>query len=121
MKELQQARDALERELEISQRVKASTLEDVNLGSSDEPRLVKISKDLAISNRSTLITLLMEYQDVFTWSYSDMKGLDPQYYQHQIHLHMDARPVQQRHYRMNPNYAAQVKEEIDKLLRVGFI
>ena len=29
--------------------------------------------------------------------------------------------VQQRHYRMNPNYAAKVKEEIDKLLQVGFI
>ena len=27
----------------------------------------------------------------------------------------------QRRYRMNPNYAAKVKEEIDKLLRVGFI
>ena len=43
------------------------------------------------------------------------------YYQHQIHLLHDARPVQQRRYRMNPNYAAKVKEEIDKLLRVGFI
>ena len=37
MKELQQAHDALERELEISKRVKASTLEDVNLGSPDVP------------------------------------------------------------------------------------
>ena len=50
-----------------------------------------------------------------------MKGLDPQYYQHQIHLQKDARPVQQRRYRMNPNYAAKVNDEIDKLLRVGFI
>ena len=37
MKELQQAHDALERELEISKRVKASTLEDVNLGSPEAP------------------------------------------------------------------------------------
>ena len=50
-----------------------------------------------------------------------MKGLDPQYYQHQIHLLPDTRPVQQRRYRMNPNYAAKVKEEMDKLLCVGFI
>ena len=34
---------------------------------------------------------------------------------------IDAKPVVQRRYRMNPNYAAKVKEEIDKLLRVGFI
>ena len=50
-----------------------------------------------------------------------MKGLDPQYHQHEVHLHTDAWPIQQQCYRMNPNYAAQVKEEIDKLLRVGFI
>jgi hypothetical protein len=36
-------------------------------------------------------------------------------------LAKDAIPVQQRRYRLNPNYAAKVKEEIDKLLRVGFI
>ena len=58
MKELQQARDALERDLEILQRVKASTLEDVNLGSLEAPQIVKIAKDLAINDRSALITLL---------------------------------------------------------------
>jgi hypothetical protein len=36
-------------------------------------------------------------------------------------LAKDAIPVQQRRYRLNPNYAVKVKEEIDKLLRVGFI
>ena len=121
IKELQQARDALDRKVAISQRVKGSTLENVNLGSPSEPRTVKIAKDLATSDRSALIGLLTEYQDVFAWSYSDMKGLDPQYYQHQIHLQTDARPIQQRRYRMNPNYVAKVKDEIDKLLCVGFI
>ena len=50
-----------------------------------------------------------------------MKGLDPKFYQHQINLARDAKPVQQRRYRMNPNYATRVKEEIDKLLKIGFI
>ena len=68
-----------------------------------------------------MIALLGEYRDVFAWSYEDMKGLDPKFYQHQINLATDAKPVQQRRYRMNPNYAARVKEEIDKLLKIGFI
>ena len=121
VKELQQARDAVDCELAISQRVKASTLEEVNLCSLSEPRQVKIAKDLAINDRSTLLGLLTEYQDVFTWAYNDMKGLDPQYYQHQIHLQKDAWPIQQRRYRMNPNYTAKVKDELYKLLNVGFI
>ena len=50
-----------------------------------------------------------------------MRGLDPQLYQHQIHLRTDAKPVAQKCYRMNPNYPAKIKEEIGKLLRVGFI
>ena len=50
-----------------------------------------------------------------------MKGLDLAFCQHQINLDKDAKPVQQRRYHLNPNYAIKVKEEIDKLLKVGFI
>ena len=119
--ELRQARDAFERELAISQRVKASTLETINLGSDENPRTLQIANNVPTGEQASLVRLLTDYQDVFAWSYTDMKGLDPQYYQHQINLLPNTRPVQQRRYRMNPNYAAKVKEEIDKLLRVGFI
>lgn len=64
------------------------------------------------------MSLLREFRDVFAWDYSDMKGLDPQFYQHKIHLKPDAR---QQRYRMNLHVAKQVKEELDRLLRVGFI
>ena len=50
-----------------------------------------------------------------------MKGLDPTFCQHQINLHKDPKPVQERRYHLNLNYAVNVKEEIDKLLWVGFI
>ena len=44
------------------------------------------STDRANLTFDFILGLLTEYQDVFPWSYNDMKGLDPQYYQHQIHL-----------------------------------
>ena len=119
--ELRQAQEALEREMAVSQRVKASQLEEVNLGTGEEARPVHVAKEMSPEDKSAMITLLKEFRDVFAWSYEDMRGLDPQLYQHQIHLSKDAKPVAQRRYRMNPNYAARVKEEIDKLLRVGFI
>ena len=50
-----------------------------------------------------------------------MKGLDRQFYQQCIHLKLDAIPSRQQRYRMNPHMAKQVKEELDRLLRVGFI
>ena len=121
IRELRQAQEALEREMAVSQRVKASQLEEVNLGTTEDARPVHIAKEMTPDNKTAMITLLKEFRDVFAWSYEDMRGLDPQLYQHQIHLNKDAKPIAQRRYRMNPNYAAKVKEEIDKLLRVGFI
>ena len=68
-----------------------------------------------------LVQLLQEFQDTFAWSYADMRGLDRTVVHHKIVLKQDAKPIQQHQYRMNPNYAARVKEEIAKLLQVGFI
>ena len=50
-----------------------------------------------------------------------MKGLDPKFYQHQINIATNAESVQQRQYRMSLNYAARLNEEINKLLKIGFI
>ena len=86
-----------------------------------EPRLLSIVKDLVPSEKTTMIELLKEYKDVFAWSHEDMQGLDPKFYQHKINLSTDVKPMQQHCYRMNWNYAVRVKEEIDKLLKAGFI
>lgn len=71
--------------------------------------------------KEDLLSLLKEFKDIFAWDYSDMKIIDPSFYSHKINLKEDAKPVIQQRYRMNPNYAKQVKDEIDNLLRVGFI
>ena len=91
--ELSRAREAFEKEMEISRRVIASTLEDVNIGMASEPRLLSIVKELAPDQKQAMITLLTEYKDVFVWSHEDMKRLDPKFYQHKINLAADAKPV----------------------------
>lgn len=82
---------------------------------------MKISAELDTKFKKELVQLLKEYKDVFAWSYADMEGIDPKFYEHKIILKEGAVLVKQQRYRMNPNYAQQVKEEIDRLLRVGFI
>jgi hypothetical protein len=91
------------------------------LGTAEDPRKVLIAKELDEDFKEQLTNVLRTYKDVFAWSYEDMKGLNPEFYHHKINLAKAAIPVQQRRYRLNPNYVAKVKEEIDKLLRVGFI
>jgi hypothetical protein len=81
--------------------------------------LIAMGLDPAFKEKLTHV--LQTYKDFFAWSYEDKKRLNPEFYHHKINLAKDAIPVQQRRYRLNPNYAAKVKEEIDKLLQVGFI
>ena len=103
IRELRQAQESLEKEMTISQRVKASQLEEVDLGTTDKPRPVNVAKEMPHAEKKAMTALLTDFRDVFTWSYKNMRGPDPQLYQHQIHLSTDAKPVEQRRYRMNPN------------------
>ncbi|KAL3678283.1 hypothetical protein R1sor_021239 [Riccia sorocarpa] len=58
---------------------------------------------------------------VFAWSYEDMKGIPHVVSQHRIKLLPTAKPLVQRPYRMNPNYAEAVRKEIEKLKAANFI
>ena len=64
------------------------TLETINLGNDENPRLIKIGLTLNDKERKDLQELLMEFQVVFTWSYENMLGIDPEIAQH----HIDTNP-----------------------------
>jgi hypothetical protein len=65
--------------------------------------------------------LLTNYKNVFAWSYKELKGIPREICEHKIPLMADAQLIKQKEYRMNLNYALKVKEDLDKLLDVGFI
>ena len=94
--EFHKAQEALEKEMEISRRVKTAALEEINVGTPTDLRLLSIAKELSPNQKERMVALLTEYKDVFAWSHEDMKGLDPKFYQHKIHLATDAKPIQQR-------------------------
>ena len=52
----------------------ADDLEEVDIGPGDKPRPTFISKKLDPSLREPKIALLKEYQDCFTWDYTEMPG-----------------------------------------------
>ena len=83
--------------------------------------MVKVSVHVDSQIRSSLQPLLQEFKDIFAWTYMDIKGVEPSFCMHRINLKKDLVPVIFQRYKMNPNYAKAVKEELDKLLKVGFI
>ena len=90
---LSRAREAFEKEMEISRRVTAS--EEVNIGTAAAPRLLSIAKDLTPREKLAMTKLLQEYEDVFAWSHEDIRGFYPIFYQHKINLSTNAKLVQQ--------------------------
>ena len=96
-------------------------VEEWNLGTPKEPKPVRVNKNLPAIFKSEGKKVFEEFKDVFAWEHTDLKGVDPNVCQHKIPLIPDAKPIRLQRYRMNPNYAKKVKEEIDNLLKAGFI
>ncbi len=68
-----------------------------------------------------MIELLKEFQDVFAYTYKNLKGIPLEIVRHQIELDTTVSHAHQTRYQLNPNYIVIVKQDIDKLLVVGFI
>ncbi|MCO5594482.1 hypothetical protein L7F22_048513 [Adiantum nelumboides] len=96
-------------------------VEEWNLRSEEDPKMIKINKHLKKELKDKAWNLFLKFKDVFAWEHIDLKGVDPEVCQHRIPLKPGARPIRLQRYRMNPNYAKKVKEEIDNLVKAGFI
>ena len=69
------------------------TLETLDLGNDENPRLIKIGTTLNEKEKKYLQELLMEFQEGFAWSYKDMPGIDPEISQHHIDTHDHTMPI----------------------------
>ena len=97
------------------------TTENVNLGTEEVKREVKIGTSLSESTREELIDLLKEFVDVFAWSYQDMPGLDTDIVVHHLPLREECPPVKQKLRRVKPKMLLKIKEEVRKQLDAGFL
>jgi hypothetical protein len=55
----------LEKELAVSQRVRPAELEELNLGTLEEPRNILVAKDLDMEFKVELVKVLRNYKEVF--------------------------------------------------------
>jgi len=92
-----------------------------NLGIDAEQQMVKINAQLKTCKVLEVEQLLKEFKDVFAWTYKDLIRIPPELAQHRIELDIIIPPAHQAKYRLNPNCAITIKQDIDKLLVVRFI
>ena len=82
----------------------------LNLGNDENLRLIKIGSTLNEKERKDLKELLIEFQEVFAWSYDDMPSIDPEIAQHHIDTHAYMVLVKQNLRHMRTEWLLKIKE-----------
>ncbi|PKI38861.1 hypothetical protein CRG98_040748 [Punica granatum] len=80
------------RRLENRQFTSVEPTEEFNVGTKEEPHILKIGTGLDPTQRARMIDFLKEYQEVFAWSYADMPGLDLSIVKHFLPLDTERFP-----------------------------
>ena len=65
---------------------------EVNIGTIEEPRMVKIGKTTPIEERVEIVKFLKEYRDVLAFSYDELKVYREDVIQHVIPLKEETKP-----------------------------
>jgi hypothetical protein len=66
--------------------------ETINIRSLENPRNVNLGKTTSKEERKAYLKLFRQYQDVFAWSYRDLKTYDTRIIQHTIPLKLEVKP-----------------------------
>ena len=77
-------------------------VEDTNIGTKENPKIVKLSKKLPEKEKEEYVKLMKNYTDVFAWSYEDLKEYDTSIIQDTIPINPGERPFKQKLRRINP-------------------
>jgi hypothetical protein len=67
-------------------------VEDYNIGTEEDPKMVKLSKALNPEVKKDYVKLMKDFPGVFAWSYDDLKVYDTNVIQHAIPLKEDQKP-----------------------------
>nr|GEW20870.1 reverse transcriptase domain-containing protein [Tanacetum cinerariifolium] len=87
----------------------------------DDKLPVIIKKDLTVEEKVALITVLKSHKQAIAWKLSDIKGINPKFYNHKILLEEDFTLAVQHQRRVNPKIYDVIKQEVIKLLDAGLI
>ena len=96
-------------------------IEDCNIGTTENPKMIKLSKALPPEQKLKYIELFKEFQDVFAWSYEDLKSYDTYVIQHTIPLRENKKPFKQKLRRVNPVLLPLIEKEVKRMYEAGII
>jgi hypothetical protein len=91
-------------------------VEDRDIGTKEESRMVKICKLLPPEIKGKYKDLLRQFKDIFTWSYDELRTYDTIVIDHKIPLKPGVKPFRQKLRQIDPILLPVVEREVKKLL-----
>ena len=88
----------------------------MNLGTPDNPRNVNLGKTISKEERKAYLKLFRQYQDIFAWSYKELKTYDTRIIQHTISLKPKVKPFQKNLKKYHPSLEPLMYQGLRKLL-----
>ena len=92
-----------------------SDIEECNIDTDENPKLIKHLKSLPPTKKVKYVELLKEFQDVFAWSYEDLKSYDTNIIQHTIPIKENQNPFKQKLRRINLVLLPVIEKEIQRM------
>ena len=96
-------------------------LEAVHLSDTDPEKLAYVGTQLSELTKEEIVNCLKQNLDVFAWTPKDMPGISPNVICHHLNVDPQYKPVRQKKRNIAPDRLLALEEEIDKLLKAGFI
>jgi hypothetical protein len=96
-------------------------VEDCDIGTKEESRMVKISKLLPLEIKDKYKNLLRQFKDVFSWSYDELRTYETAVIDHKIPLKHGVKPFRQKIRQINPILFPTVEREVKKILEAKII
>jgi hypothetical protein len=100
---------------------KIQETQKINIGNFDFPKYINLGTSYTTENIDQYIKLFKKFQDIFSWSYDDLKEYDKFIFQHIILLKDGSKPFNQKLRIINPKINPLVKIELEKLKKAGII
>ncbi|KAM1999679.1 hypothetical protein ACFX16_007080 [Malus domestica] len=99
-------------ELEDNQPQVKDPLEEINVGTVEEPRPLFINALLPQHVKIELCNLLTEFKDYFAWSYHEMPGLDRTLVEQELRIKPGCKPFRQPPRRFSTEVQLGKKDEL---------
>jgi hypothetical protein len=95
--------------------------ETINLGTQEYPKNVNLRNTVSKEERKAYLNFFRQHQDVFAWSYRDLKTYDTCIIQHTIPLKPEVKPFQQKLRKYHLSLEPLMYHELKKLLEANII